>query len=487
MPSFIIVPAPPAGFNHGDLLTLTGGPYGTKSGSTPTLDDHGQDGAGATNGAWAGLWPNSATDPTANLKNRTAPFQALGSSTMNGPDPFTTTFLAGNHYEGLAHSGNQVMAWLAYTPPAQPWYSYWSWAQRQDQRWWYAIGPSQQYFTGTLTNGSNVITAVSSFTNVQIGATLQGTGVFHNFVTTITAVNPGAGTVTMSDPATAAATGAPTQVVALYAGRDNNNKGFNFSNNATPYDSGHSPSESWYPSIGDFANTGSAGANTLAVFNVPNSNTDTRCKTSLNDDGGFRPANPTTGALQNPDQNGHGTGWAASNNPADVTKGEAGTAWVKAEIVAKWTTASDGYFRYYENNVLIVNYSGPTVYSSLVATVCEALGGYARNIGPVPADTANYQSTGGTVGTYTQWRGLAKVLCDRQTTGLGRFVMTNSASYVPGDGNVAETQPYTGYGNLSSTIRVRKGNLNAGTAHLWFVDEANGVATPRHERAITLN
>ena len=65
-------------------------------------------------------------------------------------------------------------------------------------------GPSG-VFTGNLTNGSPTITNVSTFSEVQVGAALSGTGIPAN--TIISSFNKTAGTITMNLNATASGTG----------------------------------------------------------------------------------------------------------------------------------------------------------------------------------------------------------------------------------------------------------------------------------------
>lgn len=70
-------------------------------------------------------------------------------------------------------------------------------------------------FTGTRTNGSNTITNVSSFINIQIGTRLSGTGITNG--TIVIAFNAGAKTITMSSNATANSSVAITPYACMYA------------------------------------------------------------------------------------------------------------------------------------------------------------------------------------------------------------------------------------------------------------------------------
>lgn len=65
---------------------------------------------------------------------------------------------------------------------------------------------AQKSFTGTLTNNNNTVSAVSSFTGLAVGQTITGPDIPAG--TTITALNSGAATLTMSATATASVTGA---------------------------------------------------------------------------------------------------------------------------------------------------------------------------------------------------------------------------------------------------------------------------------------
>src|ERR1700730_13783985 len=349
-------------FNHGDPITIIGGPFGTKSGSTPKIWDHGQDGAGNVNGGFTGAWPSTAGNSVANFQNRAAPFQALGSSTINGPHPYTNVFLGGNHYQSGATGGNNVMAWTKYTLPSFPFYSYWSYYFRHDPNWCFAIAASQQNFTGTTTSGSNIITGIAGFSNIFTTSTIFGQGLSggtYNSQTTVTGINTGAGTLTTLANATATGT---SVITAFNNDLDNNTKTFDFSSPGnSPYDS-----QNWYDGIGHSVTTGGASGNN---FVHPNSNTDSLCNIGLNDDVGFKPGTPSA-ALENPDENAHGNNWNATNNPTNAANGIGGFGWIKGERLITWTTATSGLIKYWENNTYVssapsINYAGSTVYSSI--------------------------------------------------------------------------------------------------------------------------
>lgn len=59
-------------------------------------------------------------------------------------------------------------------------------------------------FTGNLTNGNATITNVNTFSEVQVGAAISGTGIQAN--TTISSFNASASTITMSNTASASGT-----------------------------------------------------------------------------------------------------------------------------------------------------------------------------------------------------------------------------------------------------------------------------------------
>jgi hypothetical protein len=171
-----------------------------------------------------------------------------------------------------------------------------------------------------------------------------------------------------------------------------------------------------------------------------------------------------------PDRNGHNNYWKTMLNPADPANG-----WIKVEIIIVFTSDDTGSFKIYENNVLVMDYAGPTTYAS--TSTVEAIGGYARNQGAVGRKTP-YNSTGAP-GTFTQFRYYADSFNDRQTTGLGRVIATNASTYTVGASSIAaEIQPWTSWADGSVTITFNKGKLTSGPVYFWFVDEANGASTP---------
>jgi hypothetical protein len=76
-----------------------------------------------------------------------------------------------------------------------------------------ASGSSTVAPTGFVTSGNNVVTGVSSFTGVVVGQSISGTNIPSTPITTITAIDSKAATITMSAPASATTTVKPTGVV----------------------------------------------------------------------------------------------------------------------------------------------------------------------------------------------------------------------------------------------------------------------------------
>ena len=58
-------------------------------------------------------------------------------------------------------------------------------------------------------------------------------------------------------------------------------------------------------------------------------------------------------SLQTPDQNGHSWWWDGAVNPMSGT-------WAKVEMELKYTNATDGYIKLWENGVLKIDYHGAT-------------------------------------------------------------------------------------------------------------------------------
>lgn len=433
--------------------------FAARTTSVPILWDHGQDPVGTMNAGWGGGWPNTASNAVANIQNRQAPFQLLGSSTIVAPTPFTSKFLAGNHYDvNTGTGGNAVMAWIpAYTPPAASWYTYMEAYEQHDPFWWFCAGPATIVYTGIYTLGQNTFSiqgGIPAFFTTGDGNQLfslsntvftspQGDPCF------ITAVDVTNNIVTMNKTALVGGTFGLQSVA--YGDRDENCKKFDYTaNQSTPY----ATTKDWY---------------TANNPNAPKSNS-APDSYALGQD---------LGVPANPDNNGHSSSWGASNNPTNPAKGWNG--WFKVFYAAKWSTGTDGFWQYGEiapNGVsrLIVNYSGPTLYSGLTSWG-ESIGGYARNQGAMGLNPflSSPASGAGVSGTFTQWRYYANAYYDRNPTTLARFYLTNSSTFTIGDGNPAEIQPYTSWATGLVTVKINQGNLANGSGSLWYVDEANSV------------
>jgi hypothetical protein len=170
------------------------------------------------------------------------------------------------------------------------------------------------------------------------------------------------------------------------------------------------------------------------------SNTDTTGEFIINDDGS---------SLVFPDQNSHSRYWNAALNPHDVTNG-----WIRNEVELYVTSSNSGYAKMWENNVLVIDYAGPTD-SYAGTTRTEGPGGYARDDG-----------------NPTNYRYFADCYHDRQLGGIGRFILSNNATYA--SSSIVEPQPYTAWASGSVTLTCNKGKLSTGTVHLHFRDPVNG-------------
>jgi hypothetical protein len=203
---------------------------------------------------------------------------------------------------------------------------------------------------------------------------------------------------------------------------DNNNKTWDFSNGSTPYTQNGSTDSNFY---GGYANQGSQDVNGY-------------WGATINDDGG---------SLQNLDTNGHNFFWL---NPVDSPY----TAWRKWELEIKVSnTNGGGYIKWWQDNVLFVDYLGATdKYTGTSKTI--AIGGYAR-----VRDTNNF-------------RYFADLAHDRQTTGAARLVLTDNATYA--SSTLIEYQKFTSWSSTSIDFTVNRGALSLGTVHLHFRCPVNG-------------
>lgn len=438
--------------NHGDAISFNT-PLNVTTSAATQVFDQGQDGAGVMNAFWGGGWPNAASNSVANMKNRVGPFQALGSSTMNPPTPNTAAFLAACHYDiNTSVGGNNAMLWTNYPAPTFPYFSYWSWYERDDPFWWYTSYPASIIFTATFTAGSSTFTVATPLpTGMTSG---DGNQLFSLADAVFTSTQASPCTLQSADPATGICTmNKPALVSGVrgnnsisYSDRDENNKRFNLnaSGDPTPYGS----TNSWYTVLGP---------------GTPKSNSAATSWANGEDNG--VPAVP--------DQNGHSNSWGVSFNPANPSLG-----WVKKEYVYCWTSATTGFSRYFENGLLRANYLGPTSYAG--SQYVEAIGGYGRNQGL--AGGAGSKSlvspivTAGTPNTYTQWRYWGNIFYFRQQSTLARLYATNASSFSLAGGVFSEPQPGTFASGVYSG-HYNKANLAAGPVTFWAVDEANPLTS----------
>lgn len=159
---------------------------------------------------------------------------------------------------------------------------------------------------------------------------------------------------------------------------------------------------------------------------------------ALNDDAGLE----GSGSLIKPDNNGHSNYWDSMVSPW--------VGWVKREVLVKWSNTTAGFIKAWDNNVLKLDYAGPTdKYAGTSRS--EGIEGYNRERGGL------------------RWRYIAGVYYDRQSS-PGRFVFTNNSVYA--SSTIVEPQSYTSWSDASVTLTCNKGALSSG--HLHYRDEVNG-------------
>jgi hypothetical protein len=122
--------------------------------------------------------------------------------------------------------------------------------------------------------------------------------------------------------------------------------------------------------------------------------------------------------------------------------------WTKIELEIKYTNASDGYIKLWENGKQKISYSGHTdLYPG--KTRAESIGSYAR-AKPFP----------------TNWRYFADVYLDYTPA---RVVLADNANLT--NATVIETQIPTAWSGSSITLSVNAGKFTKGqTAYLFVVD-----------------
>lgn len=169
-----------------------------------------------------------------------------------------------------------------------------------------------------------------------------------------------------------------------------------------------------------------------------------------------RPTSPTSGAtwhinddgasLQTPDANGHNWWWGGAINPMSGV-------WKKIEMELKYTTASDGYIKLWENGTQKIDYRGRT--DNLAGTTrTEGIGGYARNYG-----------------TAGNWRYFADVYLDYSRA---RVILGNAPTLAASTRR--EVQIPTSWSALSITLSANLGAFSDGQTAYVYVFDANGVS-----------
>ena len=491
----LILPVGSSGYSNGTVLTVTppGGAltaFGTKSGNAPTQVDFGQDGTGNINAGYGSHGPSGFTGANLvyNMQNRAAPFQAGGSSIINGPHPYCNTFLAGcsawNFGQGGAsNTGEQIWVSNNHVPNTftYPYYQTRSYYTRDDPYWWFVPDADTiDGLTATLTNGSNQIVITAG---TLTGLATNGTTNFETNRGTATDISQGIGTasvitglngstITISDNFTGP-TGSYSSCFTSNSLADNNNKTWDLCQGTSIYQ-GNGEEYDQYIS---FFGHQTIGATT---YTHPHSNSDVSTVTIQGNNQFPSPAFTSPfgnySAVLNP------------ANPANTCNGNV-VGWKQVTHVVCWTSATSGYFKWYENNSLVLSYAGPTMWSTFAFsnTVAESIGGYRRNYGPTGTYAGYVSANPNGNGQTTQWNYLAQMYLDLQQSGLARLVLSNSSSWAPGNaGAWGEPQPYSAWSPASITYTVNKGNLAAGQAYLWYVDEANSVA-PTVVSTFTLN
>lgn len=133
------------GLINGDSFIVTGSGFGTKTGSGPTIWDHGQAADGTLDPQWTNALPNIGNPSSSNTKNRNTPFNGGGgASTINSPHPYTPRILAGKHQVGGYDGGRNVGPWITFTRPASVYYSTWIYYQRFDPNWVFSVPGNTQ-------------------------------------------------------------------------------------------------------------------------------------------------------------------------------------------------------------------------------------------------------------------------------------------------------------------------------------------------------
>jgi hypothetical protein len=157
-------------------------------------------------------------------------------------------------------------------------------------------------------------------------------------------------------------------------------------------------------------------------------------------------------------------GWATSTLPGrQYNWGEPATnlfrEWVKVELIARWSTGSDGFVRMYDNGRLVFEALGPNDYGSGTART-ESIGGYARQYGQP-----------------NNWRYFADLYLDHS---LAHVILGNAPTLAASTRR--EVQIPSAWSSSSVSVRVNLGAFaNGQTAYVYIVNSsgvANSVGYP---------
>lgn len=164
-------PPPPLGLTHGQLVTITGSGFGTKSrGLPPLLDDHGQAAIGTLDTQWNGGSSPATSNPTytnSNIVNRLVTFSPTG-AVIGRPHPNVGAIQAGAHWLAALDSSYGVWAALQMTLPTLPCVMYARWYERCDPNW--------SFTPGETTNDQNIKNQIWS-----TGGGVLGNSIIHGY------------------------------------------------------------------------------------------------------------------------------------------------------------------------------------------------------------------------------------------------------------------------------------------------------------------
>lgn len=136
-----VTPPPPGGgdtIKHGQLVTVTGSGFGTKSPAAPVVWDTCKE--EGLSSQWSGAWPSSSGEY--NLRCR-PPHRGV-----EPPHARSTMYLAGAHAQkNGASAGYNVVVWKTRRINSYPAYSYATWYQRADPQWNFCEDNNYKTFT----------------------------------------------------------------------------------------------------------------------------------------------------------------------------------------------------------------------------------------------------------------------------------------------------------------------------------------------------